>query len=107
MTSYIRRPYPAKKHDNLNRREAALLHSLQDKCSEDKLRHAAEDVRQAYLGVQKALIYYARDAGNIEDIDADQIKKAEAEISDWKALSTDQIIEKYKRQAQQGAAANP
>lgn len=99
MTSYIRRPYPAKKHESLNKREKALLHLLYTNGSTHKLQHAAENIREAQLGVHKALIYYAKDVGNAADVDVEQIEKSEAKILQWRSLSADQIIERYKTHA--------
>jgi len=99
MTAYVRRSYPAKKYDILHKREAALIHLVEASGEATKIHQAAEDVREAHLGVQKALIYYARDVGNIEDIDTDQIEKAETAILEWRSLSIDRIIKRYKRQA--------
>jgi hypothetical protein len=99
MTAYVRRSFPAKKHDILRKREAALRHLIATQSAIGKLHRAAEDVRDAHLGVQKALIYYARDVGNVEDIDTDQIKKSESDILEWSSFSTDQIIQRDGRHA--------
>jgi hypothetical protein len=107
MTAYVRRSFPAKKYDILHKREATLRHLIETMAAAGKIHRAAEDVREAHLGVQKALIYYARDVGNIEDINTDQIKTAEADISEWNSFSTDEIIQRYSKSAEQGAAANP
>ena len=99
MTSYIRRSYPGKKYESLNKREKTLLHLIHTNGSTDKLQHAAENIREAQIGVHKALIYYAKDVFNVADADAEQIEKSEAKILEWRSLSVDQIIDKYKAHA--------
>ena len=99
MTAYVRRSYPAKKHDIVDKREKALLQLLRTGAEGESLSIAAEKVREAYINVQKAVGYYARDVGRFEEVDTDRIQHAEAIALQWKSLSVEQIVERVKARA--------
>jgi hypothetical protein len=99
MTAYVRRSYPAKKHDILDKREKALLQLLRTGVGGESLSIAAEKVREAYVNVQKAARYYAGDVGRFEEVDTERMQHAEAIASEWKSLSVEQIVERVKTRA--------
>jgi hypothetical protein len=96
MTCYIRRSYPAKKKEILEKREQELLHSIKSKYKEEKIFKAAEKVREAHLSVLKGMRYYLFDDGTLDNLNTTAIQKIDSETFEWTTKTSEEIIEKYK-----------
>jgi hypothetical protein len=97
MTSYIRRAFPAKRIDILQKEERELLHAIKSDSNTEKLVRTAEKVRQAQLKFLKGKKHYVVDDGNSN---FEGFKKIDIEIAEWSSKTVEEIIEKYKRASQ-------
>jgi hypothetical protein len=107
MPSQVPRTNTTKKREQLQLREVKLRHAIKSADAEDKIVTAAENFRAAYLSLLKAELYWAEEKRITGNADETHIAKIKSDQKTWIEKSVDEIIQKQKRQTEQGAAANP
>ncbi len=103
MTAYVVRRGAQKKKGILEKRDAELLHQIQNHSSVEKLAKAAEKVRAAQNAVIKCL-FHETEAVRPEDEErfAERWQHFERDRDYWENVSTAEIIELYQKRIESG-----
>jgi hypothetical protein len=95
MPIYPPRSEPAKKQEELAKREVALKLGLSKSISPEKLTKLIENYRKAQLSLLKAKIHQMRERriqGKASEAD---FKKLEQMVVDWYTLDREQILNQF------------
>jgi hypothetical protein len=95
MAGYVARTGARKKRAILEQREDELRHHIRHEADFEKLERSSERVRDAQLGVIKALLYETEPASETEDQHAAFRANLVESREEWLGLSTVEIVARY------------